>query len=80
MAEGPAGIRGEQLIGQFRGRLREAINERDMEHALGRIRITVSLAHATVDDGEADADLLIHRMQERVEALQKEGPGGIATL
>ena len=66
--------------GNVAGRLQEAINERDMEHVLGRIRITVSLAHATFDEGDADADLLIHRLHEAIDGLQAEGPGGIAKL
>ncbi|MCP3963567.1 MAG: GGDEF domain-containing protein [bacterium] len=71
----------ETATGNVADRLREAINDRDMEHALGRIRVTVSLAWGTVIAPEdADADLLIHRLQERIGELQYEGPGRIAQL
>ena len=71
----------EIATGNVADRLRDAINERDMEHALGRIRITVSLAFSTVDSGaDADADLLIHRLQERIEELRTQGPGRLAKL
>ncbi len=69
----------EIATGNVAERLRQAVNERDLEHALGHIRVTVSLAFSTVDDG-ADADLLIHRMQERLKDLQAEGPGRMAKL
>ncbi len=69
----------EIATGNVADRLREAINERDMEHALGRIRVTVSLAFATVDDAP-DADLLMHRLQECIEGLQAQGPGRLAKL
>ena len=62
-------------------RLREAVNDHDMEHALGRIGVTVSLAFATVDPGHStDADLLMHRLQERIKGLQAQEPGRLAKL
>ncbi len=71
----------EIATGNVADRLREAVNDRDMEHALGRIRVTVSLAFATVDDDNgSDADLLMHRLQERIEGLQAQGPGRLAKL
>ncbi len=71
----------EIATGNVADRLREAVNERDMEHALGRIRVTVSLASATVHSGEgADADLLMHRLQECITGLQAQGPGRLAKL
>lgn len=67
--------------GNVAERLREAINGRDMEHALGRIRVTVSIACATVEAAEeADADLLIHRLQERLASHQAEGPGRLVKV
>ncbi len=67
--------------GNVADRLREAVNEHDVKHALGRVRITISLAYANVEDPEeADADLLIHRLQQRVSALQAETPGNVARL
>ncbi len=63
-------------------RLRAAINERDVDHGLGKVRITVSLAHATVGaDDDHDPDLLLHRLQESMQAARAEqGPGRIAVL
>ncbi len=71
----------EIATGNVAERLREAVNERDVEHALGRIRVTISLAYSTVEDGAgSDADLLIHRLQERIKGLQAREPGGLAKL
>ncbi len=71
----------EIATGNVAERLRQAINERDLKHALGHIRITVSLAYSTVDDAtDTDADLLIHHLQERIEDLQAEGTGHMAKL
>ena len=71
----------ETATGNVADRLRQAVNDRDMEHALGRIRVTVSLAWGTVAEPEdADADLLIHRLQDRIESLQKEGLGQCGKL
>ncbi len=71
----------ETATGNVADRLQEAVNEHDVNHALGRMRVTISLAYANVGDPEeADADLLIHRLQERVSALQAETPGGVAKL
>lgn len=71
----------ETATGNVAERLREAVNDREMEHALGRIHVTVSLAWGTVVAPEdADADLLIHRLQDRIDGLQEEGPGRIAQL
>lgn len=69
----------EIATGNVADRLRDAVNEQDMDHALGRIRVTVSLAFATIDDG-VDADLLMHRLEERIDGLQAEGPGCLAKL
>ncbi len=69
----------EIATGNVADRLRDAVNEQDMEHALGRIRVTVSLAFATIDDG-SDADLLMHRLEESIEGLQAQGPGLLAKL
>ena len=67
--------------GNVAARLAEAINERDVEHALGRIRVTVSIAYVTVSEPEdADADLLIHRLQEQIAGLQAQGPGKVVKL
>ncbi|MEM7350483.1 MAG: GGDEF domain-containing protein [Acidobacteriota bacterium] len=71
----------ETATGNVADRLREAINEHDMEHALGRIRVTLSLAYTAVENAEGtDGDLLIHRLQDRIESLQKSGPGQVARL
>ena len=73
----------EVATGNVAERLREAVNERDMEHALGRIRVTISLAHSTIadrNDGGADADLLIHRLQQKIDSLQERGPGHLEKL
>ncbi|MEM7584832.1 MAG: GGDEF domain-containing protein [Acidobacteriota bacterium] len=71
----------ETATGNVASRLREAVNERDVEHALGRARVSISLAYATVEDPEeVDADHLIHRLQDRVEAIQSEAPGNAARL
>ncbi len=71
----------EIATGHVAERLREAVNEQDMEHALGRIHITISLAFATLDGDEgADADLLMHRLEERIDALKAQGPGQLARL
>ncbi len=71
----------ELATGNVAERLREAVNEQDVEHALGRIRVTVSLTYTTVDNGGgSDADLLIHRLQERIQGLQAREPGRLAKL
>ena len=57
------------------GRLLAAVNGRDMDHALGKIRITISLAHLIADPEEADADLLIYRLQQLI-ARQREPATG----
>ena len=60
-------------------RLRAAVNERDVETGLGKVRATVSLAHATLEAGDShDPDLLLHRLQEAIDGVRKErGPGRI---
>ncbi len=71
----------EIATGNVAERLREAVNDHDVDHALGRIRVTISLAYATVENGAgSDADLLIHRLQERIEGLQAREPGRLAKL
>ena len=73
----------EIATGNVADRLREVVNEHDMEHALGRIQVTISLAYATVANGHeggADADLLIHRLQQKIASLQERGPGHLEKL
>ena len=71
----------ETATGNVADRLREAVNEREVEHAVGKIGITVSLVYATVEEPEEiDADLLIHRLQERIEQQQMRNPGQVTRL
>ncbi len=56
------------------GRLAETVNGEDIEHALGKVRLTVSLAHTTVSPrAMLDADLILHRLQGKIDGLRAEG-------
>lgn len=59
-------------------RLQEALNQNDVEHALGRVKLTTSLVYTTIDDSSrtADAHLLVHRMQESLVELRCDGSQG----
>lgn len=59
-------------------RLRRAVNERDVEHGLGRLRVTLTLAHATVDQAaETDVDTLLRELEQGIAAC-KTRPGGLS--
>jgi diguanylate cyclase (GGDEF)-like protein len=52
-------------------RLRRAVNERDVEHALGHLRVTLTLAHATVDQAaETDVDTLLRELEQGITACK----------
>lgn len=59
-------------------RLQEALNQHDVEHAMGRIRITTSLVYTTItaETKNADAHLLVHRMQESLVEVRCGGEKG----
>lgn len=56
-------------------RLRRAVNERDVEHALGHLRVTLTLAHATVDRAaETDVDTLLRELEQEIDASKTQPP------
>lgn len=58
-------------------RLRESVNEHDVEHGLGRIRITLSMAFTTLHQPtDIDAHLLIHRLEDQLAQPQDGDTGG----
>lgn len=59
-------------------RLQDALNQHDVEHAMGRIRITTSLVYTTItsETKNADAHLLVHRMQESLVEVRCNGEKG----
>lgn len=64
-------------------RLQDALNNNHVDHALGRVQVTCSLVYATIDDKarDADAHLLVHRMQESlVEIRCQQGAGKILAV
>jgi len=64
----------EIATGNVADRLREAINDHEVEHSHGRIQVTISLAYTAVESlPESEADLLIHRLQESIESQDKSG-------
>lgn len=53
---------------QVARRLEKAVGEREVEHALGRIRVTLSLARTTVERArETDVDTVLRVLQEGVD-------------
>jgi len=59
-------------------RLRRAVNERDVEHALGHLRVTLTLAHATVGRAaETDIDTLLRELEQGISSC-KTRPGLMA--
>lgn len=64
-------------------RLQAALHQNHVEHALGRVKITSSLAYTTIEEPtlETDPHLLVHRLQERlVEARFQAGPGNVLAM
>ena len=71
--------------GTVANRLRESVNGHDVEHGLGRIRITLSMAFTTLHQtAEVDPHLLIHRLEDRLAQPHPNGPtaelGRVVTL
>ena len=61
-------------------RLSRSINDREVEYGLGRMELTLSFVHLTVESPEdAGLDLALHRLQEGLAGLKKTGKRG-ATL
>lgn len=57
---------------QVAQRLRQAVEEREVEHAFGRLRVRLSLARTTVDRAaETDVDTLLRTLREGIDAKQK---------
>lgn len=53
--------------GAVADRLVHAVNSQEMDHAVGRVLVTISLAHTTVNEPrEVDPSLLLHRLNERL--------------
>lgn len=64
----------ETATGNVADRLREAINEHEVEHSHGRLQVTISLAYAAVENlAETEADLLIHGLQQSLGDLAGGG-------
>ena len=58
-------------------RLRRAVAEQDVEYGLGRLAVQASVVVCAVDKVEdIDADLLIHRLQEKLAEFRREGQSG----
>ncbi|MCG8462690.1 MAG: GGDEF domain-containing protein [Holophagales bacterium] len=58
-------------------RLRESVEDREVDYGVGRLEVSLSLAHVTVDRPEdADPDLLIHRLQEALISRREIEPTG----
>lgn len=52
-------------------RLRYSIQDREVEYGLGKMGLTLSIVHLTVDHPEeTDMDLVLHRLQEGLEELK----------
>ena len=61
-------------------RLSRSINDREVEYGLGRMKLTLSFVHLTVEQPEeAGLDLVLHRLQEGLVELKESGRRG-ATL
>ena len=62
--------------GAVADRLVHAVNSQEMDHAVGRVLVTISLAHATVTEPrEVDPSLLLHRLNERLSGPRIAGTG-----
>lgn len=69
----------EKATGSVAERLAQALSQ-DIEHGRGRVRATVSMAFSTLEPpGEEDAELLLYRLREALDRLQK-GERGITRV
>ena len=58
-------------------RLRQAVNDQDVEYGLGRLAVQASVVVVAVDKAEdTDADLLLHRLQEQLAEFRRSGQSG----
>lgn len=56
-------------------RLRESVNQHEIEHAFGRIHVTLNIAQLTVEDAETmDVDTLLRRLQEGIDVSKSSIP------
>lgn len=61
---------------QVARRLKTAVDEREMEHAFGHIRVTLSLARTTVERaGETDVDAVLRTLRKGVGERRTANPG-----
>ncbi len=63
---------GETATAGIAKRLVEAVDQQEVEHALGRIGITVNLGQATARPAETDVNALLLRLQESLEEARKK--------
>ncbi len=60
--------------GQIVHRFRAAVGDRDVEHAHGRIRLSLNLAQITVDRAEeTDVDTVLRQLRQKIEAEVQDG-------
>ena len=56
-------------------RLRESVNSHEVEHAFGRIQVTINIAQLTVEDAETmDVDTLLRRLHEGIDVSKTAIP------
>lgn len=55
-------------------RLVDAVEERDVEHGFGKIRISVNLGRTTARPAETDVNALLLRLQDNLEEARKSRP------
>ncbi|MEM9593112.1 MAG: GGDEF domain-containing protein [Acidobacteriota bacterium] len=54
------------------GRLEQAVEDEEIDHGLGRLRLSLSLAYSVADPPtDLSADLLLHRLQETLETVRR---------
>lgn len=63
--------------GNIVDRLRRAVHEQQLEYSHGRLDLSLSFVHLTVENAEeSDLDLAIHRLQEGLATLKEKGEHG----
>ncbi|MCP4658462.1 MAG: GGDEF domain-containing protein [bacterium] len=66
---------GETATAGIAERLVDAVSEPEVEHAFGRIRVSVNLGRTTAQPAETDVNALLLRLHENLEEARKRQPG-----
>lgn len=68
----------DKVTGMVARRLGEAVNGHDVEYARGRVRVSLSLAYAVVQDPAGlDSHLLVHRLEDGMRETRSEQDGQV---